>query len=71
MALNKAQLKSDLLAIFTDLSQGKTASAAAEERANAIDAFVRTGEVPAGIPVTGTCPTGGVSGSTSGPGSII
>lgn len=67
--LNKTALKTALQEIFEDLSQ-KTAADVAEQMADAIDAYVKTAEVVPGIPVTGTCPAGPVTGQTSGPGSI-
>jgi hypothetical protein len=69
MALDKATLKTSLQTIFEDLSN-KSAADVAQQMADAIDAYVKTGIVPAGIPVTGTCPAGPVTGTTSGPGSI-
>lgn len=60
MALDKAVLKSALQTTFEDLSEGKTAAQAAEEMADAIDAYVKTAlatvQVPAGtfiVNVTG------------------
>jgi hypothetical protein len=70
MALNKATLQTSLQAIFEDLSD-KSAADVAQQMADAIDAYVKTGTVPAGIPITGTSPTGPVTGTTSGPGSIV
>lgn len=69
MALDKATLTSALKTIFEDLSD-KSAADVAQQMADAIDAYVKTGTVPAGIPIAGTSPAGAVTGATSGPGSI-
>lgn len=69
MALDKATLTSSLTTIFEDLS-GKSAADVAQQMADAIDAYVKTGTVPAGIPIAGISPAGAVTGATSGPGSI-
>ncbi len=67
--LDKATLKSALQTIFEDLSN-KTASEAAASMADAIEAFVKTGTVPAGIAITGTSPAGAVTGQTTSAGAI-
>jgi len=48
MALDKATLIIDLTAIFTDTSGTKTATQAAQEIADAIDKYVKTGSVAFG-----------------------
>lgn len=70
MALDKNGLKSALQSIFEDLSN-KSAATVAQQMADAIDTYVKTAEVVPGIPVSGTCPQGPVTGQTSGPGSLI
>lgn len=70
MALDKPGLALALKAIFEDLS-GQTAADAANAMADAIDAFVKTGEVSAGIPITGSSPSGPVTGATSDTGVIV
>ena len=70
MALNKENLQTSLQTIFDDLSD-KSAADVAQQMADAIDAYVKTGTVQAGIPITGTSPTGPITGATSGTGSII
>ena len=72
MSLNKAQLKAALQAVFEDLDADKTAGQVAQEIADAIDAFVRTGRVTTtaniqSVPYAGTIvgdpslETGGIS----------
>ena len=63
MALDKAGLVSALTTIFEDLT-GKSAAQKASELANAIDTYVKTGEVS----VTITAANSGLQTSTS-PGS--
>ncbi len=48
MALDKTGLKNALQAIFTDITSGKTAADAADDFANAIDTYVKTGTVSFG-----------------------
>ncbi len=69
MALDTPGLASALKNIFENLN-GQTAQDAADAMADAIETYVKTGEVSAGIPITGTSPSGPVTGSTSGTGSI-
>jgi hypothetical protein len=74
MPLNKPALKSALVDAFTEeLPSVSADQAAAIDRiatkfSDAIDAFVRSGTVPSGIPVTVLTSTG--IGATTGVGSI-
>lgn len=65
MALDKASLVSELTTVFEDVN-AKTAAETAQQIADAIDTFVKTGSVTvaSGIPVTTSI---GV-GTTTGPG---
>lgn len=65
MALDKAGLYSALLSVF---SGENTPEEAAEGISNAIDTFVKTGTVPAGI-VVSTPDT--INGTTTTPGTIV
>lgn len=68
MALNKATLKAAIQSCFEDVREDKTPADAAQQLADAIDAYVRsatvsttvTGVDGTGSPVTGTG-TGGLS----------
>ena len=71
MALDKITLKEALKSIFEDLDSGATAEGKAEEIANAIDAFVRSGTVTTNVTVasvTGVTTGAGVSGPGTGSG---
>lgn len=73
MALNKAALQSSILGILTDM-ETRTVDAKSEfaaRLADAIDAFVKTGTVPAGIPVSTTGSASAQTGATTAPGSIV
>ena len=78
MALNKATLATQLKTIFDGVSPeatGITDPAALREKmandmADAIDAFVRTGTVAAGIAVSTTGTAAAQTGSTTGIGTI-
>lgn len=76
MALNKSGLKSAIKAallaqrnITTD--PNAAADRLADDLANAIDAFVKTGEVPAGIPVSTAGSATAQTGATTANGTII
>ena len=64
---NKAQLKTQLQAIFEDLSE-KTAAVKAQEMADAVDAYINTVKVAFPIPVTVAVPAG--TGGTTGIGNL-
>lgn len=74
MPLNKPALKSALVDAFSDelptvsADQAEAIDRIATKFSDAIDAFVRSGTVPAGIPVT-VLPSTGI-GATTGVGSI-
>lgn len=70
MALAKAALTSALQSIFEDVS-GKTAAQKAQEIADAIDTFVKTGTVTVSVTsVSGVTTGAGVSGPGTGTGTI-
>ena len=64
MPLDKTTLQSQLQAIFEDLDPSKTPEQVAQEMADAIDVFVKSGTV--NTAVTGSCPTGAVTGTGTG-----
>ena len=70
MALDKGGLTEALTAIFEDLDESKTAEQKATEMADAIDAFVKTGDVDTSGTTIQACTAGGASGSCSSSGSI-
>lgn len=61
MALNKVQLKADILAVLNDQRANKTPDETAQALADAIDAYVKTGQV---VLPGGACGAGGASGGT-------
>lgn len=76
MALNKAGLKDALKAALLaqrDITSDPLAAAdrLAGDLADAIDAFVKTGEVPAGIPVSTAGSATAQTGATTANGTII
>ena len=73
MALNKAGLASDILSLMTKMRKETEIddSKFADALADAIDKFVKTGEVPAGITVATTGTAAAQSGATTSPGTII
>lgn len=75
MPLNKAQLKTDLLAAFTDAKAKKenpdaALDAIATAISDAVDAYVKTGTVTvaSGIAVATTTPAGAGAGATTATG---
>lgn len=76
MALNKAGLKSAIKSVLLaqrNITSDPVSAAdqMAEGLANAIDAYVKTGEVKAGIPVATTGSSTAQTGATTANGSII
>ena len=73
MALNKAGLASDILDLMTQMRKETEIddSKFANALADAIDKFVKPGEVPAGIAVSTTGSATAQTGATTAPGSII
>ncbi|WP_346236159.1 hypothetical protein ABDK00_016870 [Niabella insulamsoli] len=73
MALNKAALKAAILGLMTDMRSREENSddEYAERLSDAIDAFVRTGEVPAGIAVSTTGSATSQTGTTTSTGTIV
>jgi len=69
MALNKAALQASLLTTFTNLSTSKTAADAAQEIADAIDTFVKSGTVTSNGATAPTVP-GAPAAITALPGTI-
>lgn len=73
MPLNKTALAQSILKLMTDarketeIDDGKFANGLAD----AIDAFVKTGEVQAGIPVSTAGSATAQTGATTGPGKIL
>lgn len=67
MALDKATLKTAIKGIITDMRtrEQNADDEFADRLANAIDAFVKTGQVPAGVPFNGSSSVGAVSGTTT------
>lgn len=75
MALNKTALKSSLKAALLEqrnLKEDPTAAAdsLAAALSDAIDAFVKSGQVNPGIPVSTTGTAAAQTGATTGPGMI-
>lgn len=73
MPLNKTALAQSILKLMTD-ARKKTEiddSKFANGLADAIDAFVKTGEVQAGIPVSTAGSATAQTGATTGPGKIL
>lgn len=73
MPLNKTALAQSILKLMTDARKGTEIddSKFANGLADAIDAFVKTGEVQAGIPVSTTGTAAAQTGATTGPGKIL
>jgi hypothetical protein len=73
MALQKDVLESSILNLLTQMRQETEIddSKFAKGLADAIDAFVKTGEVQPGIPVSTTGSATAQSGATTGPGKIL
>jgi hypothetical protein len=67
MGLDKAGLESALKAAFDDMRDNKTTDEAAQQLADAIDAYIRTATVTvaAGQAFTGTSTGGPVTGTTT------
>lgn len=73
MALNKSALSESILALMTQMRKETQIDDKkfADGLANAIDAFVKTGEVASGIPVSTTGSATSQTGTTTAPGKII
>lgn len=73
MPLNKTALAQSILKLMTDARKetGIDDSKFANGLADAIDAFVKTGEVQAGIPVSTAGSATAQTGATTGPGKIL
>lgn len=69
MPLNKTALAQSILKLMTDAR--KETEIDDSRLADAIDAFVKTGEVQAGIPVSTTGTAAAQTGATTGPGKIL
>lgn len=73
MPLNKTALAQSILKLMTDARKETEIddSKFANGLADAIDAFVKTGEVQDGIPVSTTGTAAAQTGATTGPGKIL
>ena len=73
MPLNKTALAQSILKLMTDARKEAEIddSKFANGLADAIDAFVKTGEVQAGIPVSTAGSATAQTGATTGPGKIL
>lgn len=73
MPLNKTALAQSILKLMTDAKKETEIddSKFANGLADAIDAFVKTGEVQAGIPVSTAGSATAQTGATTGPGKIL
>ena len=73
MPLNKTALAQSILKLMTDARKETEIddSKFANGLADAIDAFVKTGEVQAGIPVSTGGSATAQTGATTGPGKIL
>ena len=73
MPLNKTALAQSILKLMTDARKETEIddSKFVNGLADAIDAFVKTGEVQAGIPVSTTGTATAQTGATTGPGKIL
>lgn len=73
MPLNKTALAQSILKLMTDARKEPEIddSKFANGLADAIDAFVKTGEVQAGIPVSTAGSATAQTGATTGPGKIL
>lgn len=73
MPLNKTALAQSILKLMTDARKETEIddSKFANGLADAIDAFVKTGEVQAGISVSTTGTAAAQTGATTGPGKIL
>lgn len=73
MSLNKTALAQSILKLMTDARKETEIddSQFANGLADAIDAFVKTGEVQAGIPVSTAGSATAQTGATTGPGKIL
>ena len=72
MPLNKTALAQSILKLMTDArKETEIDSKFANGLADAIDAFVKTGEVQAGIPVSTAGSATAQTGATTGPGKIL
>lgn len=73
MPLNKTALAQSILKFMTDARKETEIddSKFANGLADAIDAFVKTGEVQAGIPVSTAGSATAQTGATTGPGKIL
>lgn len=73
MPLNKTALAQSILKLMTDARKETEIddSKFANGLADAIDAFVKTGEVQPGIPVSTTGSAAAQTGATTGPGKIL
>lgn len=73
MPLNKTALAQSILKLMTDARKETEIddSKFANGLADAIDAFIKTGEVQAGIPVSTAGSATAQTGATTGPGKIL
>ena len=73
MPLNKTALAQSILKLMTDARKETEIDDSKFENglADAIDAFVKTGEVQAGIPVSTAGSATAQTGATTGPGKIL
>lgn len=73
MPLNKTALAQSILKLMTDARKETEIddSKFADGLADAIDAFIKTGEVQAGIPVSTAGSATAQTGATTGPGKIL
>lgn len=73
MPLNKTALAQSILKLMTDVRKETEIddSKFANGLTDAIDAFVKTGEVQAGIPVSTAGSATAQTGATTGPGKIL
>lgn len=72
MALNKNRLKSDIKGILDDMltREQNTNDEFATRLADALDVYVKSAQVNAGIPVATTGTATAQTGSTTGPGQL-
>ena len=72
MALNKAILKAEIKQIMTDMRtrEANADDEYADRMSTAIDTFIKTAQVNAGIPVATTGTAAAKTGATTGPGTL-
>jgi hypothetical protein len=72
MALNKAILKAEIKAIMTDMRtrEENADDEYADRLSTAIDTFIKTAQVNAGIPVSTTGTAAAQTGATTAPGTL-